>query len=355
MKFQFLDELSNENLENIEFFYRNLDWISIEQHPLWPKVGINQGEYFYFLASNDSGVKCFALVKKIGFFFFHTAEIHFGPIFTDKETLVECLTEIVKYCASNGFISLTLQLGFPTGAVADFIEYKMNKEFSPRTYFDRENWSSIIVDLTKDEEEILRGFSNGHKRQIKKALKHNLKITTYSTQQELEEFILIYIKMRQERGLETDPSEASQLSKMVNFLVEGHHGQLLLVKTSQDKIIGGLLLVFQGKVVRYYKGTSLSEFRSLPVLHLGFWHAMRMFKNMGFKSFDLWGYNHFVDNRDQVFFINQFKRGFGGDYIFYPKKMYFVFKPLRYFFLSVVRKNLSHLGWMRSLYSRLRV
>jgi len=61
-------------------------------------------------------------------------------------------------------------------------------------------------------------------------------------------------------------------------------------------------------------------------------------KEMDVKWFDLGGYNHFVGKEDQVYKINLFKRSFGGQFVFYPKKIYIKLNPLKYYVTLLLRK-----------------
>ena len=46
---------------------------------------------------------------------------------------------------------------------------------------------------------------------------------------------------------------------------------------------------------------------------------MKRAKDRGLAWFDLWGYNHHVDQNDQRHQINRFKKGFGGQFVSYPR------------------------------------
>ena len=46
---------------------------------------------------------------------------------------------------------------------------------------------------------------------------------------------------------------------------------------------------------------------------------MKRSKDRGLAWFDLWGYNHHVDQSDQRHQINRFKKGFGGQFVSYPR------------------------------------
>jgi lipid II:glycine glycyltransferase (peptidoglycan interpeptide bridge formation enzyme) len=79
--------------------------------------------------------------------------------------------------------------------------------------------------------------------------------------------------------------------------------------------------VYQGITVRFFRGTSDPDRRDIPMLHIVLYEAIKKAKAENFKYFDFWGYNHFVDENDQIFKINHFKKGFSGYYTFFAKKM----------------------------------
>jgi lipid II:glycine glycyltransferase (peptidoglycan interpeptide bridge formation enzyme) len=115
----------------------------------------------------------------------------------------------------------------------------------------------------------------------------------------------------------------------------------VLVANAEKAIIGGIALLYQGNAVRYFKGAADPHVRNLPVLHLALWEGIKSAAQDGFKQFDFWGYNHHATESDQIFFINRFKKGFGGTFTSYPKKMYFIFKPVRYKLIKTM-KNVYH-------------
>ena len=121
-----------------------------------------------------------------------------------------------------------------------------------------------------------------------------------------------------------------------------------VVKDKDGIMIGGIIAVYQGKTVRMYKGASDPERRDIPISHLLVYEIIQRAKNDNFKYLDLWGYNHFVDKNDQVYNINTFKRGFGGECTFFAKKMNINLIPNGYYifiFFQGIKKLLikSHL------------
>ncbi|HEV2481835.1 MAG TPA: GNAT family N-acetyltransferase [Puia sp.] len=345
MTFHFTYELSPEQKEDIRSFYDSLDWVTLEQYPDFAALGKGNFTHCFFMAREEKAIVCWAIITERKARIFRFAHIQFGPLFRDPEDLIASLQQIDRHYREKGDIFLTVQLALPTGATADYIEYKLNRDRKIRSYFDRENWSSLVLSLQPAEEEIRRNFSKGHKSDLKKAEKSEISITSLSNFEELEAFCRVFNKMNRERGLAVDEEGNHAFFRdLYGFLQEQRKGDFHLVKDRTGQVLGGIVILYQGHTVRYFKGASDPAQRQLPILHLAIWEGIKKAKALGFRHFDLWGYNHFVTEKDQVFFINRFKKGFGGEYLFYPKKMYFIYRPMMHRLYK----------WSVKLYQRIR-
>jgi hypothetical protein len=332
MEFIFTYNPGDDELIVIREFYHSLSQVSLEQHPDWPAIEKENVKYCYFIAKESGNYTCFAVITENLSRAFPVANIRFGPLFKNEDQLVQAVQSIHAYYKRKGFLMCSIQLGIATGAVADYIEYAINKTIRVKYFFDRENWSSLWLDLSKPEDEIFRRFSKGHKSDIKKSIKAEMKVMELTNDMELEELGVIFEKMNKTRGLENRQEYfLPYLKRVNNFFTSNNTGTILIVKDHQGVIVGGILLAFQGDQMRFFKGASDPEYRHLPTLHLALWEAIMTAREKGFKYFDFWGYNHFVGEEDQIFYVNRFKKGFGGEYVFYPKRMYFIFKPVRYY------------------------
>jgi hypothetical protein len=339
MTYEFLRGPDSDHDPAVLAFFQSVDHCSIEQHPYWPENRSAENACRFIAFDEKKKIVCTAIIQEYRKLGIQYADLKMGPLFSDADVLVQSLAQIHEHYRKRKFSKLTVQLAFPTGALADLVEYKVARLLPVRYVFDRDNWSSVIVDLRLTEEELFKNLSKTHKRHIKKAVSLNISVNFEYTHEELQEFIGIYLSMTTQRGLSYDQSKTYEFTNSLKtFFDQYHAGRFVIVKSSEGRVIGGLILVYQGKVVRYYRGASDPAARDLPVMHLAFWESFKLLRQEGFETFDLWGYNHFVDETDQIFFVNQFKRGFGGDYIFYPKKMYFIYNPLQNRIIDLARK-----------------
>jgi len=337
MDFNFAYELLPEAENEIESFYHSLEYVTLEQYPAWAVLVKGNFRNCFFIARDKGRIVCTAVIVERKAKVFRFAIIQFGPLFKEPESLIASLISIDQYYRNKGYIFLTVQLAIPTGNTADLIEYRLSKALKVRTYFNRDNWSSIVLNLNATEEDIRRNFSKGHKSDLKKSEKSQISVSVLSSEEELDGFCQLYVKMNKERGLPIDEGESDAfLRRIYDFLKRTGQGDWLIVRDNTGHLLGGLVLLYQGRNVRYFRGASDPAYRHVPVLHLAIWEGIKRAKALGYHYFDFWGYNHFVNENDQVFYINRFKKGFGGSYSFYPKKMFVLYKPLMYRLYSLL-------------------
>lgn len=326
MQAVFKTELDSTELENIRKFCNSVDYCSIEQSMGWSEM-CYKTNFCYFYLIDDSEIKSFSQISQN----FRFAHIDFGPVCCDKELMVTSINEIINYYKKRGFLSLDIQMYYKSGYDTDYIEYALNKLHRIKYKFNNENTkSSIEIDLEKSIEEIYGNFRKGHKSDIKKAVKLGLTVSSVKNTDDLDSFFGIYSKMCKARKIDEGELTSKNIGEIYNYLIKNNKGQILLVKGADNIILGGAIFVYQGISVRYYKSASDPDKRDLPLSHLVLYEAIKESKISGFRYIDFWGYNHFANEKDQVYYINHFKKGFGGYYTFFAKKMNISLVPYGY-------------------------
>lgn len=330
-------ELDNNEITEVRKFCDRIDYCSIEQSLGWTKI-FYRSKICYFMLMDEKGLSSFCQINES----YKNAHIFFGPVCCDKELMVTSVNEIINYYKSKGFYYLDIQMYYKTCYDTDYVEYKLNKQHKIRTRFNQESTkSSIEIDLTESVDEINSHIRKGHWSDIKKALKLGIKVDVVHDADDLIAFSDVYTKMCRVRKLDEGELSAAIMNAVQKYLTENKKGQILIVKDNLGKVLGGVILVYQGLTVRFYKGTSDPDRRDVPILHLALYEAIMRAKAENFRFFDFWGFNHFAKEGDQIYNINKFKKGFGGYYTFFAKKMHIDLVPFgSYLFklLLAVRK-----------------
>jgi lipid II:glycine glycyltransferase (peptidoglycan interpeptide bridge formation enzyme) len=323
--------LTNEQETAVKAFFNSIPDPCIEQYPGWLRMCYPKNRICSFILQDGGEVVLFAEILEVKDALSKTAIVQFGPLCNHHSYLVKGIDELFKWYKQKGYTLLKVQMGQKIDAATELSEHLLNQKYKIRYSFDKNsNWSSIALNLAQPEDVIFRNFSKGHKSSIKKAIKEGVSASVIVQLHEVEEFGGVYVRMNKARGLPVHEQETiAQLKAVFRFLQKNQLGQFFALKDIQGKLIGGLVIIYQGQTVRYYKGAADPDYRHLPILHLGMYEAIKHARELGKASFDFWGYNHLVEPDDQRFNINIFKKGFGGEFIFYPKELTFEINQFR--------------------------
>lgn len=335
-------ELDDIEVEKINHFCNSVEYCSIEQRLGWTEIFFKSKTcYFYLL--EEGIIKCYCkILENTG-----SAHIIFGPVCCDKNVMVYSIIEIIKYYKKRHFFYLGIQMYFKSGFDTEYIEYKLNRICKIHYTFNNGNTkSSIELNLEENIENILGGMRKGHKSDIRRASKMGITADLVSNTNELDSFSEIYTKMCHVRHLNDDELSKKNIHDIYNYLNDNKLGEVLIVKDDSREVIGGAILVYQGNTVRYLKGATDPDRRDLPILHLLMFEAIKKAHDEKYKYFDFWGYNHFANENDQVYNINHFKKGFGGYYTFFAKKMNIDLAPNGY---TLYKSLLSLKNFLRKL------
>jgi hypothetical protein len=353
MEFYVNDKLDQTEHENILNFLSSLDFYCIEQHPDWDSEYQGVPKKFFFCTDENQAVKCYAniIVSRNGPF--KLAFINFGPAFADYEVLTSALQFLHGYFSKEGYIYFTIQLGIYISEKTELLEYTINKYFKVKYYFKPGNlWSSLCVDLTRSETDIYESFSRGHRKNIKAGYKKDLKMAIHKDNSGFKDFIALYTRMLEFRNLPYNKQaviyEFNNIFDIMSKYNKGFIGYIY----EKEILVGTLIIIFQGNSARYIKSASDPERRDLEITYMGLNEAIKYCKENGFQSLDLWGYNHFVDEKDQVFYINKFKKGFTDIFTFFPKRMHFELKPFVYkvfLILKFIKNGISKIQLKRDI------
>jgi len=124
---------------------------------------------------------------------------------------------------------------------------------------------------------------------------------------------------------------------MVKFLGEKDAGALYLAEY-EGKIIAGLIATFYEKQAIYYYGASSNKHRNVMAPYLLQWHVIQEAKTRGMTQYDFLGIappgakNHPWEG------VTGFKMKFGGEIVKYVSAKEYVFKPITYYLLVLLKK-----------------
>ncbi len=323
-------DLSENDKIQIDSFFKN-SFVSPEQHYNW--ITITSGKTVcYFLAYSKNELVSYAVISESN----KIASIFLGPIVTSTECLFKSVKSIKDHYYQS-FGLLTIQLPNETSQEKSSIEFELEKSISYYQNNDIEDWASIKIDLSISEEELWKNIKSNHKGSINKANKMEVQTKELTTEEEIKCLALLFDEMYVNRGL---PKMFNDTFNVFKGILNGNNIKTIIlgVFTPDNVLIGGVICPIIGDTIHYKYGVSDFNYRQYPALHIALYSIILKAKAENLRWFDLGGYNHHVKEDDQVFKINLFKRSFGGQFVYYPSKMYIKLNPFKYLYINLLRK-----------------
>ena len=170
-----------------------------------------------------------------------------------------------------------------------------------------------ILDITKNEDEILKGMRKTHRNLTRRAVKDGVEIIKSTEEKYLKAFYDIH-------------TETVKRHKFVPFAYEyikneieafRENDQIEIFSAIYDgKIISSAIVVYYGNQAFYHHGASSSEYMKIPSSYLNLFEAIKEAKTRGKEIFNFYG---IVENKPKHPWsgLSKFKKGFGG----YQKKL----------------------------------
>ena len=273
-----------------------------EQHPVFAPV-INAGV----------ALKCFRFVREgkvIGYAIvklrqYILADVYFGPVVLDSKDYKACIAALKPALRRQARLMLRI---IPPRYAADVDGY--GAQF---------NWATIVLDISRSREDLLRSFSVNHRQSIGKALKAGITVKPLPVRDSAA-WLSGYINMFRRRGIAKVAEDAGQVLAAMTAL-SGAPGDSVFILAAYlndgSTVAGGGIFLCSGDTCSYYLGFSEKTDPPVPVLHLLLLEAMLAAASRGCRLFDLYGYSLAGDDA-QLKAINDFKRWFRGELQVYP-------------------------------------
>jgi lipid II:glycine glycyltransferase (peptidoglycan interpeptide bridge formation enzyme) len=204
--------------------------------------------------------------------------------------------------------------------------------------------SSIWVDLSASEDEILARQKQKTRYNIRLAAKKGVTISShgiegldewyemYATTSQRDEFTIHSLEYYRQVMRSLGPAG------MVNLLSAHHDGDLL----------AGIIVFAFGSKAQYMYGASSNVKRNFMAPYLVQWEGMRWARERGATLYDLWGIPDTLEENEDLWGVYRHKRGYGGEIVRYVGAFDLVRSPLQHLALERVArplfKRVSRLG-----------
>jgi len=303
-----------------------------------------------------------------------------GPDLYDysSEIYKNLITEISKIAKNEKSIFLKLESTFSDKDIFDgsissnlmsfynsaYNFFVKNLGFS-KSYENKIPNNTLFIDLSKDEDQILKEMKQKGRYNIKKALKNGIKInkTKDPESKEFEEFWKLTRETTKRDNFSSNPK--NYYFNLLKFLNSKNIETYLYSASFENKIISSAICVFYKNKATYYYGASSNKYRNLMAPYLLQWEMIKDAKEKNMKIYDFLGVspsyyeengNYIINdsfnrikfkkkeavenylNKHHFSGITEFKTKFGGEIINYMGSCDLIYNKFWYFIIKISKK-----------------
>ena len=182
--------------------------------------------------------------------------------------------------------------------------------------------STLVLDLTKSEAELLAAMHQKTRYNIKLAEKRNVAIRNQKPEnRDIENFYRLLCETAKRDRINIFSKE--YYTKLINYFINELRitnyelRATLLIAEFEGKMLAAILVIGFGDTATYLYGASGNEGRELMPNYLLQWSAIKWAKEQGYKKYDFWGVTQMNSRMSANKFANdgwagitRFKRGF---------------------------------------------
>lgn len=166
-----------------------------------------------------------------------------------------------------------------------------------------------VIDLTKSEEELLKGMHPKTRYNIRVAQRHGVKVEENNSKKAFEIFLNLLFETTERQGFYAHNRNFHRLQWQILQPAGISH---LLTAKYKGKILAAFIVFVFNDILYYPYGASSREFKKVMAPTFLMWEAIKFGKKMGCKSFDLWGETSPDAKPSDLWYgWHRFKQGFG--------------------------------------------
>lgn len=257
--------------------------------------------------------------------------VPYGPHATNEKALRLAAKDLKEKALKLGVYVINVE---PTPPIT----YKIaNKVFNHKGVH-RQAHRTLVIDLSKDEDEIIANMSKSRRKQYRNYDKKGISIEKNNSRETLDKFFELLQISSREKGFYV--RDKIFFDKMFDTLVAEGHASLFVAK--RDNEIEVVALVYDDDDTRYYAhvGRDLTDSSlqaSAPLIAYMIIDA----KRSGKKFFDLYGISESDDKIDEKSGFTVFKKTFGGDIVNFAGAWEIPISKPKYYVKKILRRTKS--------------
>ena len=310
------------------------------QSPKWQKFNEILGrKTLHQTISNEAQVLMVVRDAKRGRFL----EISNGPLldWSDQDLVNLVFSEIYKAAIKFKCVFIRFRPAIEDSAENQAIMQRLG---AIKASFHLNAEHTVMIDLTKTEEELLSDFRRQTRYEVRRAEKMKIKVIDETNSPNIiQEFHNVQLQTAKRQNF--IPPTLRELEALQQSF--GNDFKIYTAYDVENNAIAYGLILIDGKEADYYEAASTPLNRKLPGAYALQWQVMRDLKKLGVKRYNLWGIAPEGQTNHRYSGVTTFKTGFSSERFTYVSAQDIPIRKFRYKINRIIenlRKKHRHLS-----------
>lgn len=263
-----------------------------------------------------------------------------GPVldWDNLQLTSEVITDLQNYYQTQNsvFLKIDPDVLLGTGLPGTDEDIPAPKGLAFQSELQKQGWqfsqdqiqfrNTVLLDLTQSEDELLAAMKQKTRYNIRLSGRKGVEVRSG----DLSDLPMLY-RMYAETAVRDDfvIRHEDYYLKTWSMFIESGMAEILIAEVEGQPIAALILFLFN-EVSRYMFGMSTEAYRELMPNYLLQWEAIRLSKERGCHTYDMWGAPDVFDSSDPMWGVFRFKQGFHGFTVRYLGAWDFTARPLIY-------------------------
>jgi len=243
-------------------------------------------------------------------------------------------------------------VGASDSAAAATIPSRPSFERPLRKASDVQPPDSVVLDVTRSDEELLAGMKPKWRYNVRLAEKKGVTVASEGASS-IDDFYALYETTSARDHIAIHPK--SYYERLFGLAssnpVEPKPDIRLWIARYDGKALAGIITAYYGKEATYLYGASSDEHRNLMPAYALQWAAIRAARDAGCSSYDFYGIPPVDDPSHAMSGLYRFKTGFGGEIRHYAGAWDYVLRPAAYAAFRAAER--ARLFWHKTVRKRI--
>jgi lipid II:glycine glycyltransferase (peptidoglycan interpeptide bridge formation enzyme) len=258
-----------------------------------------------------------------------------GPLvdWSNQDETKQLLAALDEAAGSQRAVALTVEPNLEDAPAPR--ERLRSLQFQPAPFSAVQPRTTLVVDITPDEDDILMAMKSKTRYNIRLAGRKEVNVREGGPE-DVSTFNDLLAATAERADFGIHPPSYYQTA--YGLFAPRDWARILLAEVDGQAVAGVMVFAIPPRSWYFY-GASISAHREKMPTYLLQWEAMRWARSRGCRTYDLWGVpdedretleDQFTERSDGLWGVYRFKRGFGGDLVRTVGAWDRVYAPLRY-------------------------